>query len=250
MEEHVRRYAGAIRTAREAGEDVFHGWFDASTGPGESLVRGAWDFALHVLTPAVSSHLAEPERLTALEIGYGGGRLLNTACGFFGEAIGVDVHDDAETVERFLRANGRTNFRLLQGSGVDLPVPDESVDLVYSFIVLQHLPSWESFASYIRETARCLRPGGLAQLYFAPLGGHGLRGRVGALRRLGRDYLELPAAAVNHTSLRVRPRAVRRLARAHGLEPVASGGSWKRAPDGYPSRRGGQEHVTLVKQTT
>ena len=76
-EAHFRRYADAIHAARAAGTDTFQSWFNTSESIEESLRRGYWDFALHILTPGVARRIADPGSLTALEIGYGGGRLLN-----------------------------------------------------------------------------------------------------------------------------------------------------------------------------
>jgi SAM-dependent methyltransferase len=46
-------------------------------------------------------------------------------------------------------------------SGADLaPVPDASAELVFSYIVFQHIPSREVIANYVREAARVLKPGG------------------------------------------------------------------------------------------
>jgi ubiquinone/menaquinone biosynthesis C-methylase UbiE len=55
---------------------------------------------------------------------------------------------------------------MLTGDGKSLPVEDGAVDFVYSFITLMHLQSFAAFRSYLRETYRVLRPGGLAHLYY------------------------------------------------------------------------------------
>ncbi|TMK26818.1 MAG: class I SAM-dependent methyltransferase, partial [Actinobacteria bacterium] len=158
--------------------------------------RGYWDFALHILTPGVARRIADPGSLTALEIGYGGGRLLNAAASFFGRAIGIDVHDEAESVSALLADCGRRNVELHQTDGRGIPLPDETIDFVYSFIVLQHLPSLDAFRRYVEETHRVLRPGGIAQLYFGKLAGRS------PLRRVR----ETPAAPVNDVSLELSPR--------------------------------------------
>jgi SAM-dependent methyltransferase len=219
------KFVEAVRAARRVG--AFHEWFDPS---GE---RGHWDFAVHVLTPEVCARIERPYELTALEIGYGGGRLLNAACDFFGDVVGVDVHEEEDEVRRFLAARGRTNFRLLRGPGDALPVEDASVDFVYSFIVLQHLPSAATFRRYLEETARVLRPGGVAQLYY---------GRLASPF----GHVERPDAPVNDVSLLVGWWTARRLARGAGLRVVGSGRSFRNVPDDYPLR-GGQAYLTLLK---
>ena len=57
------------------------------------------------------------------------------------------------------------NVELLLGSGSDLqPLEDASVDVVFSYVTLQHVPTREAQLSYLRESGRVLRPGGRAAL--------------------------------------------------------------------------------------
>ena len=159
---HAQRYSAAIRQAQAAGEQPFQAWFNKAENVEQSIVRGFWDLSVHILTPTVCSLLSEPEDKCALEIGYGGGRILNAACSFFGRTIGVDIHDEQEAVTAFLQSQGQSNFTLLRTTGRSIEVASDSVDFVYSFIVLQHLPTFEVFRAYLKETHRCLRPGGVA----------------------------------------------------------------------------------------
>jgi SAM-dependent methyltransferase len=234
---HNRRYAEAIHAARAGGADTFQSWFNRSASVDESLRRGYWDFAVHILVPELVSRLSDPGTLTALEIGYGGGRLLNAAASYFGHVVGVDVHEEAETVSALMNACGRDNVELLRTDGQSLPLADASVDVVYSFIVLQHLPSLEVFRRYLGETHRVLREGGVAQLYFGRLTGRN------PLRRVR----EIPDAPVNHVSLELSPRYAARLCRQAGFAVVGRGVSHKNVPDGYPDTIGGQSYVTLGK---
>ena len=87
---HQKKYAEAIKVARLQGLEAFHNWFDKSGSLYELTLRGFWDFSFHILTPAVQKFIANPERKTAMEIGYGGGRLLNAACHFFSKVIGIN----------------------------------------------------------------------------------------------------------------------------------------------------------------
>lgn len=243
--ENQRRYAEAVRQARLAGPDAFQSWFNESKTIGQSIVRGYWDLAFHILTPRVGEYIEEPEERIALEIGYGGGRILNAACSYFKEVIGTDIHDEQATVEAFLREQGKNNFRLIKTSGRTIDVNSQSIDFVYSFIVLQHLPLFDTFVSYIREAYRCLRPGGVAQLYF---GKYSKLHPIHQLRYFVQGYREIPEAPVNHTSLVVRVSKVRKLCRDCGFKVVETGTSYKRTPDGYPHKRGGQNYVTLLKE--
>lgn len=246
LAEHQQKYATAIRQARRRGAGPFQAWFNrqAAQTSSQALLRGYWDFTLHILTPTVCRLLRAPEEQTALEIGYGGGRLLNAACSYFGTAIGIDIHDEQDAVAELLHRQHKTNFRLLPTAGDRIDVAAESIDFIYSFIVLQHLPAFAVFVAYLRECFRCLKTGGLAQLYF------GKFTRLHPLAQLvywRQGYKETPGGPANHISLVVRVGRVRALCRALGFMVVASGTSFFLAPDGYPDRPGGQSYVTLVK---
>jgi hypothetical protein len=94
---------------------------------------------------------------------------------------------------------------------------------------------------YITETYRCLKPGGVAQLYF---GKHSGLSKVDQLRWLVQGYKETPDAPVNHISLVIRVSKCKAL----GFEVIETGTSYKRVPDGYPAIKGGQNYVTPWKR--
>ena len=240
-----RKYGKAIREARLAGMNSFQSWFNKSKDVNESIIRGYWDLAFQILTPKVCEYIEKPEEKIALEIGYGGERILNAACSYFRQVIGVDIHDEQETVEVFLRSQGKTNFRLIKTSGRTIDVDSESIDFIYSFIVLQHLPSFDVFISYIKETYRCLRPGGVAQLYF---GKYSKLNPIDQLRYFIQGYKEIPEAPVNYTSLVIRMSKVKKICKDIGFRVLETGISYKRVPDGYPDAKGGQNSVTLLKE--
>lgn len=243
-DEHNQEYMEAIRQARIAGMHSFQSWFNKAESVEQAIIRGYWDFGLHILTRKVCELVEEPEQKTALEIGYGGGRLLNAACSYFKKAIGIDIHDEQETVAAFLRDQGKNNFKLLKTSGMAIDVEPESIDLIYSFIVLQHLPSFDTFCGYITETHRCLEPGGVAQLYFGKFGRK-------MIVRYPRDFVqgckEILDAPVNYTSLVIRISKVRKICEDTGFRVIETGSSYKRVPDGYPKIKGGQNYITLLK---
>jgi SAM-dependent methyltransferase len=58
------------------------------------------------------------------------------------------------------RLLGLTNIRLQEISGYDLqPIPDASVDVVYTTVVFMHLEEWDRY-NYVLEALRVLKPGG------------------------------------------------------------------------------------------
>ena len=150
---------------------------------------------------------------------------------------------------------GIDNVELHCGDGSSLPVPDASADVVYSFIVLQHVERLEVHCSLLRETARVLKPGGWAVLY------HARMSRLSAHRasrlRFALDwilehtlyagrYRQFPAD-INAINLRISLPRARREARAAGLEPVETFVSRRRVPDGY-FRFGEQFGLVLQKR--
>ena len=101
----------------------------------------------------------------ALEIGCGPGRLLRPMSRHFGEIHGIDVSDE-------MVARAREKLRDIphahahHASGSDLALfPANHFDFVYSYAVFQHIPSREVVFSYLRETVRVLKPGGVARLH-------------------------------------------------------------------------------------
>jgi SAM-dependent methyltransferase len=96
----------------------------------------------------------------AVEIGSGLGRNCVALAERFGEVVGLDVSPEMVTRARELVPDRRISF--LTGDGFTLrPIADDSVDLVLSFTVFQHIPRVGVIESYLREAARVLRPGGV-----------------------------------------------------------------------------------------
>jgi ubiquinone/menaquinone biosynthesis C-methylase UbiE len=92
-----------------------------------------------------------------LEAGCGTGLLLREAAGFARSALGLDLSRGMLGTAR-----GR-GLPVLQGSLTDLPLPDASVDVVYSMKVLPHIPP---IRQAVAEMARVVRPGGHLLLEF------------------------------------------------------------------------------------
>lgn len=242
--QHQKGFAEAIRQARLSGPESFQSWFNKSGDINQSMIRGYWDLTIHILTPKVCQYIKNPEEKIALEIGYGGGRIINAACSYFKEVIGIDIHGEQETVEAFLKTQGKNNFRLIRTGGRSIDIDSESVDFVYSFIVLQHLYSFDVFVNYVKESYRCLKPEGVAQLYF------GRYSRLDILSRLlyfAQGYKEIPDAPINHTSLVISVNKAKKICREVGFRILEIGTSYKDVPDGYPAIKGGQNYITLLK---
>lgn len=101
---------------------------------------------------------------TVLEIGCGMGRMTARLAELYGTVIAVDVSPEmlAKAAEALV---GRSNISYVLGNGTDLAGIDSgSVDVVFSYIVLQHVPTVAGQLSYLRESRRVLRPGGVAAI--------------------------------------------------------------------------------------
>lgn len=100
-----------------------------------------------------------PATGTALDFGAGVGRLSNALATHFDRVIAVDVSptmlEQATTLDR---SEGRIDFHLNDKPDLS-DFDDASVDLVYSSLVLQHLPA-DLSRGYLRELARVVRPEG------------------------------------------------------------------------------------------
>ncbi len=103
----------------------------------------------------------DPAAMRVLEIGCGTGRVTCALSKLFGEVHAVDI--SAEMIARARAALAdRANVFLYQNNGCDLSVvPPLEFDFAFSFIVFQHIPSYEIIENYMREVHRLLRPGSL-----------------------------------------------------------------------------------------
>lgn len=99
-----------------------------------------------------------------LDFGCGAGRLSQALAEHADEVVGVDVSAPMlETARRLDRSGGRCTF-VLSDSPDLRTVEDDSVDLVFTERVLQHLPA-PVIEGYLAEFVRVLRPGGVAVLH-------------------------------------------------------------------------------------
>ncbi len=98
-----------------------------------------------------------PEQ-TVLDFGCGPGFLARAVSPHVRQVVATDVSRGVIACARAI--NGADNIRYVANTLQGLPgVADGSIDLVYSFAVVQHLRK-EQTAAFFREFARVLRPGG------------------------------------------------------------------------------------------
>jgi SAM-dependent methyltransferase len=117
-----------------------------------------------------------------------------------------------------LRAHDNVEFVEVPGDGSMPAIPDGSVDAVFSYITLQHVPSRAAQITYLTESARVLRPGGRL----------GVQVRDGSLKGRLLDWAgHLGHAARRRATLsrswrgaRLRERAIRSALEPAGIEVV------------------------------
>lgn len=250
---HVVGFKEEISKAAETNDNTFFTWFDQAKDKETAFIRGSWDFMVHV--GAISAkYLSHPEEKTVLEIGHGGGRILAAAARAFGAAKGIDIHENNQKVEEELASRGVSNVELFKSSGDNIPIDSDSIDLVYSFIVLQHVERIEVFENYVNEAFRVLKPGGVAVLYFGRKYQYSInqtsRPRYLIDRwlesfKMPKGYEEL-RAKVNMTNLRVSLKYAKKLASNAGFEVLDDLVSRKTVPDGV-EKYGGQNGLVLKK---
>jgi SAM-dependent methyltransferase len=94
-----------------------------------------------------------------LDVGCGDGRLLRQFLdlGALPEDLsGVEIRDQAVEVSRRLSPH----INVVLGTGVDLPFPDSTFDLVTQFVVFSSMPEPRLREQIAREIIRVLKPGG------------------------------------------------------------------------------------------
>jgi arsenite methyltransferase len=179
LTEHIResvreRYAAAAKRASEQSEggccggnvacspaDDADGFgsrlYDEATADG--VPEAAVNASLGCGVPTAVADLHEGE--TVLDLGSGAGAdvfISARRVGPTGRAIGLDMTDEMLELARANAAEaGLDNVEFLKGYLEEIPLPDESVDVVISNCVINLSGDKRNV---LRETARVLRPGG------------------------------------------------------------------------------------------
>jgi ubiquinone/menaquinone biosynthesis C-methylase UbiE len=156
----------------------------------------------------------------ALEIGCGPGRLLRPMSRHFGEIHGVDVSDEMVARARE-KLYSIPHAHAHHAGGSDLAMfADRYFDFVYSYAVFQHIPSADVVFSYLRETVRVLKPGGVARLH------------INGLPKTSKSY-------TTWEGVRIAPAEVHAFVRGQGVRLLSLTGvetqymwtTWQKPPD-------------------
>jgi SAM-dependent methyltransferase len=99
-------------------------------------------------------------RRRALDFGCGAGRLTHALADHFEQVIGVDIAPSMIDAARRLHAgHGGVEFRVNASTRLE-SIESGSMDLVYTLLVLQHIPP-RYVRAYLAEFVRVLSPGGV-----------------------------------------------------------------------------------------
>lgn len=180
-----------------------------------SFFQSGEDDYKRFVAEVLSRHRFSPQGKLMLELGCGAGRMTGSFAQRFDRVLACDV--SAEMLERARSLHREiSNISWMQSNGADLAgVPSGSVDFVFSYLVLQHLPSEILFHAYVGEIVRVLANGGICLFQFNGTAEENMNWRG----RMAWAFLN------SLWALRLR-NATRSIAALLGLDPEMAGRTW------------------------
>lgn len=111
----------------------------------------------------LKNRLGNFKEKTVLEIGCGTGRITEFLAENFAKVFAIDISEEMVRIGRE-RLNTHRNIEFIANDGQNYPLKDNSVDLVFSFIVFQHMPNKEVIENNFREIKRVLKNDGMVKI--------------------------------------------------------------------------------------
>lgn len=133
-----------------------------------------------LVEPVLKEMNLNPSTASMAEVGCGAGRMTRTFAKTFAAVTAVDISAEMlASARHYLSECENVSWVLTDGTNL-CGVPSETVDFVFSYLVLQHFPTRALIFSMIREMLRILRPGGVFLFQFNGSARHtmNLRGRA------------------------------------------------------------------------
>ncbi len=181
------------------------------------LKSGEEDFQ-KLVAPALARCGLPAKGKRILELGCGAGRMTPSFARRYERIYAFDLSREMLSRARQIHV-AQQNVLWLLGNGADLGcVASDSMDFVFSYLVLQHLPDERLAFQYIREMLRILRPGGAFLFQFNG-------GLAPTMNWRGRLVWGLVDA---FWSARLRGLS-RATASFFGMDPAVAGKSWRGA---------------------
>ncbi len=178
---------------------------------------GEQDYVRLVL-PVLQNLQFDPASKSMTEFGCGAGRMTRSFAQRFLSVSAVDISAEMQSrAKAYLRSFSNIRWVLSDGETLS-EIENHSVDFVFSYLVLQHMPNKEVVFSSVVEMMRILRPGGafLFQFNGSKRPTMNWKGRVlsGALDGLSSVGLK---------------RVSQRMASLVGIDPEMVGKTWRGA---------------------
>ena len=146
-EEENRRHYDTVSGQKRA---LYFQRFDTNILDENPIVANLLTKAFDDLFPAKVNHL--------LDLGCGTAFYYPLLARHAGQIIGVDVSGEMlMAAKMFIKERGLTSCRLVQGSAMRLPFPNQTFDVVHCWDFLHHV---EDVPATIREISRVLKPNG------------------------------------------------------------------------------------------
>ncbi len=98
-----------------------------------------------------------------LEMGCGNGRMTEFLAKEFARVFAVDISQEMLDLAQ-KRLAGYSNVDFIQSDGTKFNLPNESIDFVFSYLVLQHFLTKEMVKKTLKEFYRLLKIGGTAKI--------------------------------------------------------------------------------------
>ena len=171
-----------------------------------------------LVAPVLDRFGFAPQGKRALELGCGAGRMTSAFVSQFAHVTAVDI--SAEMLERAKQLLPDVkNVVWKHSNGKDLSeTKDESIDFLFSYLVLQHLPDEKLVKDYIGEMLRVLKPSGICLFQFNGMEKPNMNWK-------GR----LSWGVIDSLWLIRLPRMSRFVAHSLGLDPDMAGKTWNGA---------------------
>lgn len=184
----------------------------------ESFLASGGEDVEKLVTPILSRCGLPLGGRAMIELGCGAGRMTHRFARCFERVYAFDV--SREMLRRAVeihRGQGNVLWMLSNGSSFSC-IPSSSVDFVFSYLVLQHLPSEDLVFQYVREMLRVLRGGGVFLFQF----NGGMEATMNWRGQLAWGIVDtLWSARMARLS--------RAIAAVFGLDPSVAGRSWRGA---------------------
>jgi SAM-dependent methyltransferase len=131
----------------------------------ELELSGKEDYERHIAADPLLSDLIrrKGKMMVVLDIGSGIGRMNEAFAKDFGTVHGIDISPTmVEIAQR--RLSGLSNVSFTTTLGETIPFSPATFDLIFSYLVFQHIDNIPAIERYLMEIHRTLKPGGVAKI--------------------------------------------------------------------------------------